>query len=481
LGGVTIAVSTVNSILRAPTSVLVGWGSNAASFALLAGSFTSSQSGSITAAFNGASRTVPITLAVPSVTSADESTLSAISCAPKTLTKGRTGICRVTLGNVDNADVADLQLTSSSPALQLPGRVVTRRGQSIVEFRVDAVDVADGIAVTANLGAGTATETVTIAPDQSRKISVPGRQFVKYGSEVRFQVTPGEHVGRIFAESLPAGAHFDSLAGEFRWTPDGTQLGAHEIGFSATDATGLNVTATVNVQVDSGEPIATGIVNAATRSSERACGPGAIAALQGRWLINGTPSSDPSGSALSLAGAKVWINGNATPVLSASSAEVTVLCPDVVPGTVLEFVVETDHGIAKPVSTIAQEAAAGLYSLDGSGEGQGLVMAEDGRTLVMIPNYRITARPASPGDQILIYATGIDALKDVSVEVGGIAIAPSAISTVAGHVGLSAVTVALPRSLVVSGPTSLTLTGSTPRGIGVRTNALNIAVEPSSR
>ena len=334
-----------------------------------------------------------ITAATTSSTQTTQVTLKQISCAPKSLTVGSRGICRVTLDPGDGSGSAELQLSSSSGSIRLPEKAITRRGQSMLEFQVDAVSSGADVVVSANLGPDEVKDTVTVAADRSASIRVPGRRSVKYGTELRFPVSTLDPGATLSTESLPAGALFDANAREFRWTPDSTQIGTHEIKFSAADSTGGSATASVTVQVDSGGPVVTGVVNAASRLREAACSPGAIATIEGRWLANGTTVTDPTGGSLELAGTKVWANGAAVPVLSASDEELNILCPEAVPGSELEFVVQTDHGTADPVRTKALSASPGLFSLDGSGRGQGRVSLRDTDQTAMIRNYQIAGQP----------------------------------------------------------------------------------------
>jgi len=405
--------------------------------------------------------------------------LRAISCTPKPLTAGSHGLCRLTLDHVEDSTTADVQLSSSSDSVRLPDRVLTRPGQSMVEFQVDAVDsaAADGIVVAAQLGTDIVEEKLAIARDRSAPIHVPGRQFVKYGTEVRFPVSPSDPAATLSAGSLPAGANFDSATGVFNWTPDGTHLGAHEVTFIAVDSTGGQATASVTVQVDSGEPVATRIVNAASRSREAACSPGAIASIEGRWLIDGNAVSDPSGNSSELAGARVWVNGVPASILSASATELSILCPDSVPGSVLEMVVQAERGIAGPVRTTARAAAPGIFSVDGSGDGQGSVLHEDHPSLAMVRNYRLAAQPAMAGDRVVVYATGIDRLTNISAKIGDSQIAPAAMGPVPNRAGVFWVAVVVADSVTRDTPTPLLLTGDTGEGIRVSTNLVSIAVE----
>jgi uncharacterized protein (TIGR03437 family) len=279
---------------------------------------------------------------------------------------------------------------------------------------------------------------------------------------------------------LPAGAHFDFTTEEFQWTPDGTQLGAHDISFNAIDSAGGKASAVVTIQVDSGGPVATAIVNAASRSREEACSPGGIATILGRWLADGAALSDPSGNSTELAGTKVWANGIRVPILSVSATEINILCPDSVPGSELQLVVETDHGAAEPLRTTARSATPGIFSLDGTGTGQGWVLVEGTSSLAMVRNYLVQAQPAISGERLLFYATGVGGLADVSVQIGEFQGPPHAINSVPNHPGLYQVVVSVPDLAVMQkGDLPLSLSGNTPEGFKASTNLVTVAFEES--
>jgi uncharacterized protein (TIGR03437 family) len=431
--------------------------------------------------FNGASRALLFQIA-PASDSSAQAQVNQISCTPKSLTAGSRGTCRVTLDHVENSTTAELQISSSSASLRLPERVATRPGQSTVDFQVDAVSSGEGIVVAANLGSGTVKETLAIAPDRSTSIHVPKQQFVKYGTEIRFRVSPSDPAATLSVGALPAGAYFDSPTGDFRWTPQGAQLGAHEIHFTAVDAAGEKASASVTVQVDSGEPVVTGVVNAASRLREAACSPGAIATIEGRWLAEGAAVSDASGSSMELAGTKVWANGATVPILSASDTELNILCPDSAPGSEIQLVVQTEHGGAMPLRTTTRSAAPGIFSLDGTGTGQGWVLRESNATnsVAMVRNYRVPAQPAIPGERLLIYATGLGNLTNISVQLGDLKIPATAINPVPNHPGLYQVVVSMPNTVVQKDDLPLSLSGDATEG-RISTNTVNIAVEANFR
>ncbi len=350
----------------------------------------------------------------------------------------------------------------------------------MLEFQVDAVSTGADVVVAANLGPDEVKDTVTVAADRSASIRVPRRRSVKYGTELRFPVSTLDPGATLSTEGLPAGAVFDANAREFRWTPDSTQTGTHNIKFTAADSAGGSATASVTVQVDSGGPVVTGVVNAASREREAACSPGAIATIEGRWLTNGTTVTDPTGASLELAGTKVWANGAAVPVLSASDEELNILCPDAAPGSALEFVVQTDHGTADPVRTKALSASPGLFSLDGSGRGQGRVSLRGTNDPAMIRNYQIAGQPVAAGEQVVSYGTGIGDLTNIVLQVGESEVATAAVTPVPDRPGLYQICFTIP-SMAPGNDIPLLLSGNTPEGIRVSTNTVSIAVESNIR
>jgi uncharacterized protein (TIGR03437 family) len=150
------------------------------------------------------------------------------------------------------------------------------------------------------------------------------------------------------------------------------------------------------------------VVNAASRSSEVVCGPGAIASIQGRWFTDASTAPDPSGTSQELAGVRLFVNGRAVPIIRASATELNFLCPAGTSGSTLEVLVQTEHGTALPMQTTLQAAAPGIFSVDGSGSGQGAAVSCELRRLAMVRTYRFDAQPATAGDHGVVYATGLE-------------------------------------------------------------------------
>jgi uncharacterized protein (TIGR03437 family) len=186
---------------------------------------------------------------------------------------------------------------------------------------------------------------------------------------------------------------------------------------------------------------------------------------------------------MELAGTTVWANGLTVPILSASATELNILCPDSVPGSDIQLVVRTGHGVAAPFATTARWATPGIFSLDGAGTGQGWVLREGAKTdsVAMVRNYRVSGQPAIPGERLLVYATGVGGLTNVSVQIGEFKVPALAINPVPNHAGLYQVVVSVPNIVMQkNGDLPLSLSGDTPQG-NISTNIVSIALEANPR
>jgi len=108
-------------------------------------------------------------------------------------------------------------------------------------------------------------------------------------------------------------------------------------------------------------------------------------------------------------------------------------------------------------------------------------MFDDGHTLAMIRNYRFDALPATSGDRMAIYATGLDRLMNVQAHLGNAQVVPDSIVAVLGHPGLFQVHITIPQEVMRANTLSLSLTGTTPEASPVSTNVVSIAVEGASQ
>src|SRR5262249_31453672 len=155
-GGASIALSTTNSLLTAPTPLTIASGSNSGPFLLSAGSFTTNQSGSVNAAYNGSSHSEPIALAA-------SMTLSSLVCNPGGLMSAAASTCTATLSQTAPTDTT-ITLSPSSPLIMTPATLVVPAGTSAQSFTARAGTITADLAgtITATFGASSRTASLTL-------------------------------------------------------------------------------------------------------------------------------------------------------------------------------------------------------------------------------------------------------------------------------------------------------------------------------
>jgi uncharacterized protein (TIGR03437 family) len=246
--------------------------------------------------------------------------------------------------------------------------------------------------------------------------------------------------------------------------------------FTAINQMGESSSAQMGVDVTSGEP--------AVAAAQGACSPGASASVTGSWLsAQGASLSDPSGNSTELGGTKVTVNGQYVPVLSASSNKVEFLCPALTSETTLQVAVETAAGVSGSIEMPMKSAYPRIFALDDSSQGQGVVSFSGASELAMPRNFRFPARPAQPGDDIVLWGTGFGpggqvSAGQIAVKVGSVVANVDAVEAVPGHAGVYAVQVRVPASAAFGDnvPVQLQVTGGD--GKSMESNTVTIAIEP---
>jgi len=139
------------------------------------------------------------------------------------------------------------------------------------------------------------------------------------------------------------------------------------------------------------------------------------------------------------------------------------------------------------------QTAPGLYSVDGSGTGQGVIMLAGTTRLAASRDYMALGQPAVPGGSITIRATGIGALNGALplVMIGDVNAQVKSVQAVTGVAGVYEITAEVPLStqvgdavpVVVVLPNDESLQRLGPRqaagarGFGRQSNQTTIAVE----
>jgi uncharacterized protein (TIGR03437 family) len=353
----------------------------------------------------------------------------------------------IELNSTNVPAVARLNVASSTADLLVPPSIVTRPGQTRARFRVylDArAKQQAGAEIQVRFGETTVRTPIAVMPAGAPVLSLPDELAVRIGGELSLTVSAIDPNGLplVYAASgLPAGAQFDATTGRFAWTPVNGQEGAYEVGFKATNTAQASGARSIRIMVDTGRPVAVTLRSAARRTGPT-CSPGSLASVEGRWLAPSTAQADPSGE---LAGTRVKVNGEYAALTAVSPSRVDFLCPVLPAGTTLAVSVENGAGKSDAVTGVTALAAPALFSIDGTGAGEGLVYLSGTSLMATSRDYRALGQPAQPGDSITIRATGVDPQSlPPLVSVGGMAAKVEAVSALPGMAGVFEITVTVP-------------------------------------
>jgi uncharacterized protein (TIGR03437 family) len=189
----------------------------------------------------------------------------------------------------------------------------------------------------------------------------------------------------------------------------------------------------------------TTVVSAASYSSA-AVAPGEIVSLFGANMGPvpgvGLPSTDKTSIANALGGVQVLFDGNAVPMVYASSTQINAIAPVGLGGKTSTVVTVTYQGLtSNPLTIPVQATAPGLFAADGSGTGGGAILNQ---------NYSLNVRlnPAARGSVVAIYLTGAGVTNPVSVD-GVITGATPPFPALAQTVGVTIGGVAVPAANII--------------------------------
>jgi uncharacterized protein (TIGR03437 family) len=176
--------------------------------------------------------------------------------------------------------------------------------------------------------------------------------------------------------------------------------------------------------------IVTSVQNGASNDRDGQITPGAWVALKGVGLAGSTAIVDTIPYQKTLSGTQVLLQNRPLPLYYASEGQVNALIPaTLAPGTPQLAIVR--DGIQSPgKDVLVTDLEPGLFSLDGSGTGQGAILiALSG----LVAGPVTTSRPAQPvqrGDYISIYCTGLGALDGAAPQDGAPAPIDQQINTI---------------------------------------------------
>jgi uncharacterized protein (TIGR03437 family) len=159
-------------------------------------------------------------------------------------------------------------------------------------------------------------------------------------------------------------------------------------------------------------PSIVSVTHAASYSAD-AIAPGELVAIFGSSLGPAAPAGmqldDAGGVATTLAGTQVLFDGVASPMAFASAGQIDAVVPFGVAAGRVQAQVQY-QGLASalfPVTVVP--AVSGIFSADGSGAGQAIVLNQDG-------GINSPAFPAAPGSVVTLWATGAGQLSPAVID-----------------------------------------------------------------
>jgi uncharacterized protein (TIGR03437 family) len=300
----------------------------------------------------------------------------------------------------------------------------------------------------------------------------------------------------LAASGLPANAWFDINRGTFSWVPATSQIGSHTVHFTATDAAQATSSADVIINVGSDTPVVLGVINTASNVDDGGCSPGSLVTLFGGSYTHAHgQTANVSPLPTTLSGVRVKANGNYLPVLYVSEFQLNVQCPQLAAGIPLTLLVEDSNGSSAPLSSTMQYATPGIFTLDGSGTGQGAIVTANTATLAMPHVDSLPSQPAKAGDFISIYATGLGPVSPnvpigqptplnasilltpkADVLINGLATDVQFAGMAPGYVGVYQVNAKIPPKTAPGNAVSVQIVVHLPDGSGALSNVVTIAV-----
>jgi uncharacterized protein (TIGR03437 family) len=145
-----------------------------------------------------------------------------------------------------------------------------------------------------------------------------------------------------------------------------------------------------------------------------AISPGELVAIFGAGIGPATPAGFAAGDLLAdLGGASVLFDGRPAQMVYVSSSQINAIVPSTVsPGKTTTMQVAYQGQTSSTLTLAVDQATPGLFSLNQSGSGQGVILNAD-------LSLNTAGNPAARGSVIQIYATGLGAAGTASVTVGG--------------------------------------------------------------
>jgi uncharacterized protein (TIGR03437 family) len=431
-GGTRVNLACQSKQLSLPDSIRVGPRENFARFKIQSSLIETSETVALTASLgNAATQTSPGQVAAGNSVSTQLSLIplqpTELSCVPVQVTAGRAFTCRARLNSSSFLEPVSLSVTSSTGDVKVPGNLSLRPGNSSASFRASSSESAkqQSATVAVGLNGSKATSTVSIITGQGPTINVDTPQVISVGKKLTFVVTardPNDLPVTLSASDLPPGANFDANSGRMTWTPTAAQVGTHLVTFKARNTADAFSQKVVTIDAIVGTMKIYSFTNSASSRGDFPCSPGSLATVWGVGFTDGSGErarSFPLPTRLN--GVRVDVSSRSARLLYVGDKQINLQCPMLPAGEQLSITVErTDTGGTATWNApgVAMKAASpAIFTLDGSGTGQGLAIIATSSKVAMFPTPEFDGQAAEPGDHLVIYANGLG-LTDNEVALG---------------------------------------------------------------
>lgn len=222
--------------------------------------------------------------------------------------------------------------------------------------------------------------------------------------------------GTVIASAGPGDAPVMMTAGSNgqwsgTWLPHGTIPGPVSVEINAQSASGLQGCASVTGTIDANTtlPVVTpgGIVSAANPVSGAPLAPGEFISIYGANLAPSTVSSGPP-YPTTLGGTQVLLGGVPLPLQVVSPGLINAVVPfETQANAIQELLISQNGAYSLPESVVVASVSPAIFTQSETGEGPGVIVVYKSNGTV----YETSpTQPASAGDLLLIYASGLGAV-----------------------------------------------------------------------
>ncbi len=480
-GNIALLSNAANVIV--PSSVAIASGHTSAQFTAASTLVDVDTNAILMASFGGSSQSTSLTVIGVRPT--------LLTCTPLSLSPGGSAKCTIQLNRAPQARIT-LLVASSSAAMQVPQSISTKAQQTQYAFTARATTFAapGPVQLSATYLTSVASTAVSILAPAAPALAAPTKMTTTVGSAVSITAQAEDLSGlnvNLSANDLPEGASFTfengsttteataAVSGVIQWIPQADQIGTYSVNLGAHSAAGTT-SQKVTIQVASQVPHIHAVVNAASLSTQQVCSPGSLAMIQGTALQIPSPLEGNAANRSS-----VTVNGVPSGILDASETQITFRCPENI-SQKFTLQVSNRFGVSNAAQVVVQDAAPGIFTLDGSGTGQGVVYVNRTSNLAALPDPTFASQTAASGDTLTLLTTGlpdeISATSAARVTIGQIPAEVLGLAGIPQFPGYQMLTIRVPQNAPVGDSVPVQVLS---QGRSTQSNTVTVAIEQAEQ